>query len=597
MCGIAGIWSDRGEDNLEFEVAAMNRVLVHRGPDGQGIWHSITGNVCLGHTRLSIIDLSDHGKQPMTLLDRYAMTYNGEVYNYIELRAELAKKGYIFKTETDTEVLLTAYHEYGPACLEKLDGMFAFVIYDELNNELFGARDRFGEKPLFYHTGKDRLVFASEMKALWRAGVEAIRTEKMLYNYLALDLVENPFDQSETFFSGIKKIKPAHYFFYRNNTLTEYPYWKIDIEQSLHLDQHELTLQWRNLMCQSVKRRLRADVQIGVSLSGGIDSSSIVALIQKLGSNTRTYSARFQDFSNDEGSYIELVCKSFGTQHTNVFVNETNLLRDLEKLLYFQEEPFQTGSIYAQYCVYEAARSEGTLVMLDGQGADEYLCGYEKDFSWYLKELLFDRVASKRFVQAIKQNHDLDISFSSRDVLSRLMPGLVRSVAALKRSLVPYPEPGIGRDFNRTYGRAASPFAIFSGLKEALRYQLSQQGLEKLLRFADRNSMAHSVEVRLPYLCHEMVAFAMSLHVRYLLSGGWSKAILRNAMQGWLPDEIVWRRRKIGFEVPQEQWMKHPAAGELYHTSKEALIARGYVTPQYLDSWKVINAAMFLGDI
>lgn len=595
MCGIAGIWSDRSDDDLVVKVEAMNNALVHRGPDAQGLWLSEDRKVCFGHRRLSIIDLSDQGKQPMTLFNRYTLTFNGEVYNFIELRTELVKCGYTFSTRTDTEVLLVAYHVYGTAVLSKLDGMFAFVIFDSVKNELFGARDRFGEKPLYYSLDKDNFVFASEMKALWKAGVPANFNEKMLYNFLALDLVENPFNQSETFFSGIRKVRPAHYFVYRTNSFIESPYWKIDIGQSLVMSEDEISAAWRSLLFQSVGRRLRTDVQIGVSLSGGIDSSAIVAAMHKLGFGVRTYSARFHNFENDEGHYIDLVRGAFDMLHTNVYVNEVNLLHDIDKLLYYQEEPFQTGSIYAQYCVYEAARSDGTFVMLDGQGADEYLCGYAKDFCWYLKELMFDRTASKALVKNVELNHDLKLSLTNRDFLSRIMPGIVQSVAAFKRSIIPYPEPGIDKEFNHAFGRAKSPFPEFASLKEALYFQLTQQGLEKLLRFADRNSMAHSVEVRLPYLNHELVAFVLSLHTRYLLAGGWSKAILRNAMHGVLPDEVVWRRRKIGFEVPHEQWMMHPVAAELYRCSKEALIGRGYITEDYTDSWKVINAAKFIG--
>jgi len=597
MCGIAGIWSDGQRLDLAAVVHRMNGVQVHRGPDGQGVWLSKAGHVCLGHTRLSILDLSELGKQPMAYGERYTITYSGEIYNYLELREELLGKGYVFRTRTDTEVLLAAYHAYGHAMLEKLDGMFAFVLFDEEKNELFGARDRFGEKPLFYSNRNDDFLFASEIKALKAGGLNGVVSEKMMYNYLANDLVENPCDQSETFYANIRKLKPAHYFVYSNHAFKEHCYWQMEVGASEEFSSAELGMRMRELLHQSVLRRLRADVRIGASLSGGLDSSAVVAMMADLHAEARTYSARFHNFHHDEGYYVNIISKKYNLHHVDVYVDENNLLRDLSKLMYHQEEPFQTGSIYAQFCVYEAARADGIVVMLDGQGADEYQCGYVKDFKWYLRELLFDRPSYHQFINEVRLSHDLALSLSFRDVLTQVLPRLAKTAAEWKRSLLPFRTPGISQEFNRTYGRMASPFSEFSSLKEALCHQMTHQGLEKLLRFADRNAMAHSLEVRLPYLSHELVAFVMSLHSRFLLAGGWSKSIMRTGMKGVLPDEIVWRRHKIGFEVPEDQWMNNPAAIELAYSSKRALMARGFINDQYAQTWKCINAGMFLGDI
>jgi asparagine synthase (glutamine-hydrolysing) len=419
----------------------------------------------------------------------------------------------------------------------------------------------------------------------------------MMYNYFANDLVENPCDQAETFYTNIKKLRSAHYFVFNGDTFIESCYWRILVRDTEELSSPELGKRMQELLHQSVRRRLRADVKVGASLSGGLDSSAVVAMMAAMHADSRTYAARFHDFKNDEGYYINIVAQKFHLHHVDVYVEENNLLRDLRKLMHHQEEPFQTGSIYAQYCVYEAARADGMVVMLDGQGADEYHCGYMKDFKWYLRELLFDRQAYRQFRNAVRLNHDLALSLTFRDVLTQVLPQVAKQSAEWKRSIFPYQSPGISPEFNRTYGRMASPFTEFRSLKEALCHQMTHQGLEKLLRFADRNSMAHSLEIRLPYLSHEMVAFVMSLHSRFLLEGGWSKSILRTAMKGVLPDEIVWRRHKIGFEVPEEQWMRNPAAVEMAYSSKQALIARGYINNQYTQTWKCINAGMFLGDI
>jgi asparagine synthase (glutamine-hydrolysing) len=574
----------------------MTDALIHRGPDGEGAWLSNNGVVALGHRRLSIIDLSEGGAQPMHYLNRYTITFNGEIYNYIELKKQLQSKGYAFKSDSDTEVILAAYQEWGVKCLNEFDGMFAFALYDSEKNELFCARDRFGEKPFYYTFHKGSFYFASEMKALWQIGVPKNPNFNMLYNYLALDLVENPNDQRDTFYENIYKLKSAHYFIYSGNKeINQITYWQLDISQNIDLSFNEASDKLKQLLEQSVKRRLRSDVTVGTSLSGGLDSSTIVGLVSAIHSNVNTFSARFPGFSKDEGYYIELVKNKFNTIHHDIIVNENELLIDLDKLIYHQEEPFQTGSIFAQYCVYREARKNNVVVMLDGQGADELLCGYDKDFKFYLRELVKNRNSGqKEFINQIHQNHNYTLSINAKESAFIYAPAFYQTLAKIKNLISSGNPEGLTEDFFKANANKNSPFKEFTDLKSALRHELTNQGLEKLLKFADRNSMAHSVEVRLPFLNHELIEFIFTLKSELFLYEGWSKALLRNATKELLPTEIVYRKDKIGFEAPHETWTKTPKMDDLYMSCKTKLMDEKIIKKDYSNRWKTIIASKFL---
>ena len=595
MCGIAGIWSNKKLENKLQLIKNMTDAIAHRGPDGEGAWISQDETVALGHRRLSILDLSVQANQPMHWKDKYSITFNGEIYNYIELREQLKLKGYQFKTESDTEVILACYEEWQEKCLLHLDGMFAFAMFDHVKKELFCARDRFGEKPFYYSFYNNCFVFASEMKALWAFGVPREANHKMLYLYLTEDLVENPLNQNETFYKNIYKLKGSHYFFYRGESqIQEQQYWRIDLNKSLEIDSKQISNHFLELLTKSVKRRLRSDVMVVSSLSGGLDSSSIVALVSELSNQNHTFSARFKNFKKDEGKYIDLVTNQFKTSHHNVDVNEKDLLADLNQLIWHQEEPFQTGSIYAQWCVYKAAKKNNILVMLDGQGADEYLCGYDKDFKFYLKEIYSDKVASKSFIDAIENNHQYKVKLSSKDQLSLQSHFIYHLLAKSNQKFGRKVPEGINKEFHQVNHFIESPFKEFSNLKQTLLHEMTNQGLEKLLKFADRNSMAHSVEVRLPFLFHELVEFVFSLKSSALLENGWSKAILRNSVETLLPNEIVRRKDKIGFEAPHQLWVKNAELNDLYQEGSKFLMKEKITTSAYTEKWKTIIVYRFL---
>jgi len=281
MCGIAGILSTSSEIIPEVHLQKMTRAIAHRGPDGEGLWGNEKGTVLFGHRRLAIIDLSNAAVQPMHYLSRYTIVHNGEIYNYIELRELLEDKGYQFNSRSDTEVILAAYDLWKEDCLKYFDGMFAFAIWDEKEQQFFAARDRFGEKPFYYYENERYLFFASEMKALWAIGVEKIIEEKMLLNYLALGHVQNSADKEQTFFKDVFSLPPAHFFQYQPHAqkLIVKKYWRVDKEIRIDITAADAIEKFNHLFTESVNKRLRSDVAVGTSLSGGLDSSTILSTI------------------------------------------------------------------------------------------------------------------------------------------------------------------------------------------------------------------------------------------------------------------------------------------------------------------------------
>ena len=391
MCGIAGILTHQTDLLSVPRLTKMTSALAHRGPDGEGCWINDGHTTGFGHRRLSIIDLGPAGAQPMHYLNRYTIVHNGEIYNYRELREILMQKGYQFRSQTDTEVILAAYDCYQTDCLQYFDGMFAFAIWDEQQQTLFAARDRFGEKPFYYYFDDKQFVFASEMKAIWAAGIEKQINEKMFFNYFTLGYTQNPADGEETFYAAINKLPARSFILYHlpGHYISRSLYWNIDgdfINDTIS-SQQTLT-EFNHLFNQSVQRRLRSDVPVGASISGGLDSSSVMAAIQSIAPQScKTFSAVFPGFKQDESDWIKRVAEHFATANFTVQPNADRLIHDFEKICYHQEEPFQSASIATQYYVYELAAQQQVKVLLDGQGADEILAGYHKYYHWYWQQL------------------------------------------------------------------------------------------------------------------------------------------------------------------------------------------------------------------
>ncbi|MGE0561844.1 MAG: asparagine synthase (glutamine-hydrolyzing) [Flavobacteriales bacterium] len=585
MCGIAGIIHFNQTPVQFLELKQMTDVLVHRGPDGEGHWINATKNVGLGHRRLSIIDLSDAGKQPMFYAEnRYTITYNGEIYNYLEIRKELQGKGYTFKSNTDTEVILAAYDYWGKDCLHQFEGMFAFALWDEKEQELFCARDRFGEKPFYYYRDNEKFVFASEMKALFSLKIKKEINRKKTYEYLLFLTVENPYSHEETFFNNILQLAPSSSMVLnKKGEIKTQKYWDLSTTTTFTGSEEQAVETFKNLFRESVQTRLRSDVSVGSSLSGGLDSSSIVCVMNELidkNNEQHIFSARFPGFKKDEGKHIAEVvnfCNHARIIQHEVFPTEDSMLKNLRKIMYHQGQPFVSASIAAQFEVMKLASDSNVKVLLDGQGADELLAGYSSSFDSYLRQLYKSNpikyFSEKKQINQITQNH-----FSVKGVEGLLLTFFYtqyKKFGNKRRQKINSSDEfflGMNTELVEEYRSSPNPVYAPPDLKSHLKFMLVDRGLNELLRYADRNSMAHSVEVRLPFLNHKLVEFVFSLPEHYFIRNGWTKYLLRIGMEGVLPTSIQWRKDKIGYEPPQAKWMKNKQLVEMSRNAQQQLI-------------------------
>lgn len=589
MCGIAGIVS-HDPANIHLSVLKkMADAVSHRGPDGEGFWINDEHTVGFAHRRLSVIDLSEEASQPMHFFhndpdqnNRYTIIYNGEIYNYLEIRDELFSRGYQFKNRCDTEVILAAYDCYKEECLQHFDGMFAFAIWDNKEQTLFMARDRFGEKPFFYwYDEQTGFYFAGEIKALWAAGIEKQVDEQALLYYLALGVTQFPNEKESTFYRNIKAIPPAHYVKWgiKNKSFAPVKYW--DIDKNIHNDpgEKDAVEKFRSLFFTSVKRRLRSDVWIGTSLSGGLDSSSIVSVINNIitSEDYKSFSAVFPGYEKDESSYIKEVALAFGLDDYSIAPTADDFIKDFDTLCYHHEQPFGSASVYTQYAVCKLAKQHNTKVLLDGQGADEILAGYPKYFHWYLQELIATRKFAAFFKEkkALTQNNLLS-GWNYRNYISAYAPALTASVLKNRQYKLLTGNTELTPDFIHSFNCANKIYKPeVRRLNDILYFDSMQMGLEELLRNADRNAMAHGIEMRLPFLSHELVEFIFSLPAAYKIQHGYTKWILRESVKYIIPSSIVWRKDKIGFEPPQKMWMAQPAFAERIRESRKTLAKSG----------------------
>ena len=574
----------------------MTEALKHRGPDGEGFWRNPECTVMLGHRRLAVIDLSPAAAQPFRYGSRYTLVYNGEIYNYRELRDTLSARGYSFHTHSDTEVLAAAFDCWKEECLKELDGMFAFALWDEVNQELLLARDRFGEKPLYYTFDGDAFIFASECKAFWAAGVPRNWNHLMLLNYLSNGHTQNALDASLTFYKGIEQIPPGHLGRYRlrEQHFSVNMYWDLDKQMTEKISEEEATEKFTDLFRQGINRRMRSDVSVGTSLSGGLDSASIVAMMDALlkeNSHSTAYSrhaftAIFPGYEKNERHHAETVSSSFGLHHHFVQPTLDGMMDDWDRLCYHQEQPFGSASVYAQFKVMELAAQEGVTVLIDGQGADEVLAGYHKYVHWFLQE----QVARFRYGFAMQerirlQQNNIPFHWGLPNYVAAFFPVVANAVLEereRKKILVhPHVHPDYAHAHYDKYYSVYKP--PVSKLNDMLYFSTMQQGLGELLHYADRNSMAFGRELRLPFLSHELVEFVFTLPAHYKIHYGFTKWLLRNAMKQYLPESIVWRTDKVGYEPPQQSWMEHPGLRERIHEARKNLIQQGILKKEILD--------------
>lgn len=602
MCGINGYMTFDGQPVSELILQRMATQLRHRGPDGEGFWINGQKNLGFGHRRLSIIDLSERGRQPMHYGNgRYTITFNGEIYNYLELKAELEQKGFAFASDSDTEVLLALYADRGVECLQAVDGMFAFALWDAQEERLFCARDRFGEKPFFYSGNGSRFVFGSEMKALFASGMVHPEVRRdMLFQYLVYDAVQSVHVPEATFFEGVYQLRPAHYMIVnRDGQIHENCYWKVD-KDPCRDDLDTAAEKVRLLLKESIRRRLRSDVPVGSSLSGGLDSSAIVMLIDAIKGRDqvqRTFSARFRNFAKDEGQYMQAVIDRCRVEPHFTWPDEGVLADQVERIFWHQEEPFGSASIVVQDQVMALARENGTIVLLDGQGPDEMLGGYHFFyFKYYLKDLYrSDRAKFEAERRAFQEITGIRVKAGPELAFRAAFPGLVNLVKGLPKKIAPFAFPEIAGLHPGMWSylyTTPDPYIQRDTVSGQLKLATFEMGLPSLLRFADRNSMAHSVEVRLPYLSHELAEYLFSLPIEMKLNQGWTKYILRKAMESLLPEQITWRKDKIGYEPPQKHWLQSARMQEKIDDALDTLREEKVVLrPTKGMEWRYLMAA------
>ena len=604
MCGIAGIVSlnNRQQDQTErtHRLHKMIQSLSHRGPDGIATWLNLPGTIGLAHARLSIIDLSAAAAQPLDYLD-YSIVFNGEIYNYRELKTELEKYGYTFYNNGDTEVIPAAIDCWGVTnALNKLDGMFSFALYNANENSVIVARDRFGEKPLFYTIQNDELYFASEIKAFWSIGLEKEVNHTQLLNFVALGLGQNPTDKTATFYKNIHALAPGHLckFNLSENVVYQQKWYVFKPDRNFKItDETEVLKTFESLLYDSVQLRLRSDVLVGTSLSGGLDSSAIAAFIKLSNApgnfSQKAFTAIFPGFKNNEEHYAKSVADGLHLKHYTCAPAAKDFERLLTKVAYHQDEPFLSSSIYTQYAVYELARQNDVTVLLDGQGADEVLAGYKKYTHWYLQQLVLEN--PKLLFHELKQfkaNHFIQQNWNYKNFLSALMPNTTARQLAQRNTDLLSNQSLLNKDFvNANSDIKSLDKPVVKHLNDLLYYNTFQFGLEELLRYADRNSMANGVEVRLPFLSHRLVEFTMNLHESFKMKDGYSKWILRQSVKNILAENIVYRTDKIGFEPPQQQWMQDKGVKELVMHAKNIAYKNGIITEVYKNEIPVAKPA------
>lgn len=604
MCGIAGAFSRQGGETLQPRMLEALHAMRRRGPDDHGseVLATPAGPVVLGHTRLSVIDLSPGGHQPMHSADgRWTIVFNGEIYNYRELRTELAREGVVFRTQSDTEVLLAAWARWGRGVLPRLKGMFAFSLLDRDAQQLICARDAFGIKPLFYAHDAQHFCFASEPAAL-----AALRPAKPAldwqgaYDYLAhADYDSGP----STFTQGMRHLLPGHllHLNLRGGTLAHARWWTPQVRPASPMSFGDAASDLRARFLDNVRLHLRSDVPLGAALSGGLDSSAIVFAMRRVEPEARIHTFSFVARTSNvsEEAWVDRTNTHVGAVAHKIEVSPSELARDLDDLIDSQGEPFGSTSIYAQYRVFQRAREEGITVTLDGQGADELLAGYHG----YVGQRMHSLLDRHEYGAALRFLHRW-AAWPGRGLLAGLKATVAECTSDplydLLRQLhgAPLAPAWLRMDVLRDAGvkvafPAHTPPQALPGRRviAELADALTRRGLPALLRHGDRNAMRFSVESRVPFLTSDLADFLLTLPEHYLIAAnGETKSVLRAALRGIVPDAILDRRDKIGFATPERQWLEQIAPQAREWLREETGLP-------FLDQQKVIEAfdAMMAG--
>jgi asparagine synthase (glutamine-hydrolysing) len=619
MCGIIGLYGCKGAPADVNCLAEAARTLRHRGPDDEGyllvdsqhgrcelrsgadtipeLTHprieqpaDFTPDLILGHRRLSIIDLSPGGHEPLTNVERDLwLTFNGEIYNYLEIRAELKALGHVFHTEGDGEVILQAYAQWGVECLSRFIGMFSFALWDVKRRRLWCARDFLGIKPFYYVVTPDHIGFASEVKALKVLFPEACRPNlPYLYWYLQTGGVYNAPD---TFFANVRELPGAHYLLVEDGVVGEpVRYWDVDLDRArAAYDYTNPEAEFLRLMRDSVRLQLRSDVPVGTCLSGGLDSSAIVALAteQLNGGRMNSFSSIYASKGYDERRYIDLVASTYNTIRHQTTPQPEGFYAELTDIIWHQDIPPAATGVYSQRFVMSLAQGNVT-VLLDGQGADEMFAGYRRHVTQHIFALW-----RRDLARGLREGAQF-----AWEVRERFLPAFnLREFAAYVVDYLsgrqPWLSPEIGAQAD-AYGRGVSRRELrgADALNRLLYRAVVQESIPSLLHYEDRNSMTYGIEARVPFLDHRLVEFALGVHGDQKVRGAEGKGVMRRALRGILPDAIVERRDKLGYPTPYSAWTRDALAAETEAILRDKVLKRGWYNAAQIEAlWRQHRAA------
>lgn len=570
MCGIFGI-IDSNKIKPE-KLIKISKILHHRGPDDEVflLFNKNRFNEYKGddspatlklkhisqaddnyysaflHRRLSIIDLSDNGHQPMAYNNcNLWIILNGEIYNYIEIKEELQQKGYKFRSTSDTEVVLAAYTEWGEKCVERFNGMWALAIWDIKKQKLFLSRDRIGIKPLYYYVNIDSIIFSSEIKGILSYYNQTVKlNENKIREYLVKGQIIVG-ESEKTIFDGIMQLLPGHNLIYRDYNANIFKYWDLKINISNNSRDYHIE-KFKELFYNSLKFRLRSDVEVGSCLSGGIDSSSIVSFASvSFKKQFHTFSAVWTGTQHDESKFMKLVNEQYNSKSNYIIAETENIIKLIDDITWHQEIPIAGSSLIAQWYIMKKARAQKVPVLLDGQGADEILSGYPVYLNAYVNELIYNFKIHSLF-DFLKNSEYTGLGFKKivkKQIKKLFFQGSITSLLPIN---------------NAEYSKYNSSIKYHSPidsnfLPSFLKEHIQKTNLPSLLHYEDRNSMAHSIEARVPYLDYRLIEFAVNIPSEHKIGNGFTKTILRDAMKDYVPKEILLRRDKIGFSTPIEE--------------------------------------------
>jgi asparagine synthase (glutamine-hydrolysing) len=588
MCGIFGVV---GQVDRMLAEACVRR-MAHRGPDGEGLWH--TAEVTLGHRRLSILDLTAQAAQPMSYANgRYHITYNGEIYNFLEMRGELENSGHCFSSDSDTEVILAAFMEWGEACQLRFNGMWAFAIWDNQEKSLFLSRDRFGKKPLFYAwLPEAKFTFASEMKAIFplldevRANTSLVRDTSRIFLYESTD---------ECVIEGIKRFPAGHSGWLRNNRL-EIKRWWCTLDHLLEAPEkyEDQVEQFRELFLDACRLRMRSDVPLGTALSGGLDSSATISAMAHIASHGKTqrmgenwqhaFVASFPGTPLDETMYARMVTDHIGIEPVVIEIDPLKEISNLSRYFYLFEDLYITSPIPFMQ-TYGAVKAHGVSVTLDGHGADELFGGYPFDYVLALEDAGWNVSQAIDIVKTYYAAYGESAQFNGnlppqstylakwyKDRSMRFGKQAVKKILGIKRP-------------NKCMDGKHPGWERLGSLNQRLYTSTHETILPTLLRNYDRYSMANGVEIRMPFMDHRIVTLAFSLPWTAKVRGGFSKAIVRDAMAPYMPREVAYRKTKIGFNSPIVDWMQGPLKSFMLDITS----SQSFKECQLIDSVDVAN--------